>query len=114
MEQRRNAVGSPQRAPFLYLPTFPILVALLGGRVVAFCERYVAVRSLVGLPGTVRWVGADGTVGVHLDHAPVGETAEYPRDMIAVVWGGLALRALETYLATRPPVKADLDRAVSL
>lgn len=110
MEHIRITVGVVIRAPSLHLPTFPVLVAKLGGRVVAFCERHIPVRSLVGLPGTVRYVGADRTVGVHLDHEPINTITEYPRDLIRVVWGGHTLRAIEAYLATRPPVTADLDR----
>jgi hypothetical protein len=113
MENNVTPRGPVAVAIVLHLPTFPVLVAKLGGRVVAFCERHVAVRSLVGLPGTVRWVGADGVIGVHLDHAPLAEVTEYPRDMIAVTWGGITLCQIEGYLATNPPVAADLDRAVS-
>jgi len=111
MENNVTSHGPVAVAIVLHLPTFPVLVAKLGGRVIAFCERHVAVRSLVGLPGTVRWVGADGIIGVHLDHAPVAEVTEYPRDFLRVVWGGIALRQLEGYLATNPPIAADLDRA---
>jgi hypothetical protein len=110
MENNVTSRGPTVYALVLRLPTFPVFVAKLGGRPVAFCERHVAVRSLVGLPGTVRYVGADHTVGVHLDHHPLRRITEYPRDLITVTWGGIALGSLEAYLATNPPIRADLDR----
>lgn len=113
MEQIISSVGGGRQAVLLYLATLPI-VAILRGRPIAFVERYVAVRSLVGLPGTVRYVGADGALGVHLDHDPLEVVTEYPRDMVRVTWGGITLRAIEAHLATKPEPSCNLDAAAPL
>lgn len=114
MEHLITSLGLGRPVDRLYLATFPILVAILRGRPIAFVERWVAVRSLVGLRGTVRYVTADGFLGVHLDHDPLEITTEYPRDMVRVTWGGITLMATEAYLATNPEPSCNLDQVAPL